>query len=349
MQKCIVDLTKEIWAQVVSINCPHCQGKSPSISKDGYTKFFVKSLSQKSANADRQRENLQASSTVNQSSLLEEFDAMTHASSKGTSRKQSSHTHNQSELDDDMDNPELQANELLFDEDWKEANGSMKYISPNDVKKHLKLMWEKEKDLLNLMYGKLNTAATNQGEGTVSNGHELFFVQKVVVPPNRFRPESEGALGGAAGGGKSYLHQHSAHLLKILNCNLRLKDALLEQNKELQNNANACSKLGETTQKWIQLQDAVNIFMDSQMAIKTSDQDLGGIRQLLEKKEGMFRMKMMGKRVNFGARSVISPDPYITTDQIGVPVFMAKKLTFPESVNQHNAEKMRQLILNGSK
>ncbi len=45
----------------------------------------------------------------------------------------------------------------------------------------------------------------------------------------------------------------------------------------------------------------------------------------------MFRMKMMGKRVNFGARSVISPDPYITTDQIGVPIFMAKKLTFPES------------------
>jgi DNA-directed RNA polymerase I subunit RPA1 len=47
----------------------------------------------------------------------------------------------------------------------------------------------------------------------------------------------------------------------------------------------------------------------------------------------MFRMKMMGKRVNFGARSVISPDPYITTDQIGVPIFMAKKLTFPESVS----------------
>jgi DNA-directed RNA polymerase I subunit RPA1 len=42
----------------------------------------------------------------------------------------------------------------------------------------------------------------------------------------------------------------------------------------------------------------------------------------------MFRMKMMGKRVNFGARSVISPDPYITTDQIGVPAFMARKLTF---------------------
>ena len=60
-------------------------------------------------------------------------------------------------------------------------------------------------------------------------------------------------------------------------------------------------------------------------------------------------MKMMGKRVNFGARSVISPDPYITTDQIGVPLFMAKKLTFPESVSQVNVERLRQSVINGSK
>ena len=60
-------------------------------------------------------------------------------------------------------------------------------------------------------------------------------------------------------------------------------------------------------------------------------------------------MKMMGKRVNFGARSVISPDPYITTDQIGVPIFMAKKLTFPESVCHANAERLRKCVINGPK
>jgi DNA-directed RNA polymerase beta' subunit len=36
-----------------------------------------------------------------------------------------------------------------------------------------------------------------------------------------------------------------------------------------------------------------------------------GVRQQLEKKEGLFRKNMMGKRVNYAARSVISPDPYI--------------------------------------
>jgi DNA-directed RNA polymerase I subunit RPA1 len=52
-------------------------------------------------------------------------------------------------------------------------------------------------------------------------------------------------------------------------------------------------------------------------------------------------MKMMGKRVNFTARSVISPDPYLDTNEVGVPLFVAKKLTFSEGVNEHNIDKLR--------
>jgi DNA-directed RNA polymerase I subunit RPA1 len=61
----------------------------------------------------------------------------------------------------------------------------------------------------------------------------------------------------------------------------------------------------------------------------------------------MFRMKMMGKRVDYGGRSVISPDPNITTDEIGVPIFMARKLTFPESVSNVNAERLAKMVRNG--
>ena len=43
------------------------------------------------------------------------------------------------------------------------------------------------------------------------------------------------------------------------------------------------------------------------------------IVQILEKKEGLFRKHMMGKRVDYAARSVISPDPYINVDEIGIP------------------------------
>jgi hypothetical protein len=72
-----------------------------------------------------------------------------------------------------------------------------------------------------------------------------------------------------------------------------------------------------------------------------------GIKQQLEKKEGLFRKHMMGKRVNFAARSVISPDPNIATNEIGVPVRFAAKLTYPEPVTPHNVAMLRQLVENG--
>lgn len=54
-----------------------------------------------------------------------------------------------------------------------------------------------------------------------------------------------------------------------------------------------------------------------------------GICQLLEKKEGIFRQKMMGKRVNHSCRSVISPDPYLAVNEIGIPPYFALRLTYP--------------------
>ena len=54
-----------------------------------------------------------------------------------------------------------------------------------------------------------------------------------------------------------------------------------------------------------------------------------------------------GKRVNFAARSVISPDPYIATGDVGVPLRFAKKLTFPEPVTAYNEEAMRQAVIAG--
>lgn len=62
----------------------------------------------------------------------------------------------------------------------------------------------------------------------------------------------------------------------------------------------------------------------------SKDQGGGGVRQLLEKKEGLFRMNMMGKRVNYACRSVISPDPYIAVNEIGIPPYFATRLTYPE-------------------
>ena len=61
----------------------------------------------------------------------------------------------------------------------------------------------------------------------------------------------------------------------------------------------------------------------------------------------MFRKNMMGKRVNFAARSVISPDPFINTNEIGIPLVFATKLTYPEPVTPWNFNELKQAVLNG--
>lgn len=69
--------------------------------------------------------------------------------------------------------------------------------------------------------------------------------------------------------------------------------------------------------------------------------------QRLEKKEGRFRGNLTGKRVNFSARAVVSPDTRISINEVGVPIVVAKELTVPVMVNASNIEKMKAFVLNG--
>ena len=46
-------------------------------------------------------------------------------------------------------------------------------------------------------------------------------------------------------------------------------------------------------------------------------------------------------------RTVISPDPNLRVDQVGVPVLVAKTMTYPERVNRYNLEKLKMCIENG--
>lgn len=74
---------------------------------------------------------------------------------------------------------------------------------------------------------------------------------------------------------------------------------------------------------------------------------LKSIQQRLGSKEGRIRYNIQGKRVEFSARSVITPDPNISIAELGVPEKIAMNLTFPERVTEHNKSKMYKLIQNG--
>ncbi|UCH01877.1 MAG: DNA-directed RNA polymerase subunit A' [Candidatus Bathyarchaeota archaeon] len=78
-----------------------------------------------------------------------------------------------------------------------------------------------------------------------------------------------------------------------------------------------------------------------------SGRALKTLSQRLKGKEGRFRSNLSGKRVDFSARTVISPDSNLDINEVGVPIEIAKRLTVPERVTQWNIEKMKNYVING--
>jgi len=78
-----------------------------------------------------------------------------------------------------------------------------------------------------------------------------------------------------------------------------------------------------------------------------SGRPLKSIKERLVGKQGRVRGNLMGKRVDYSARSVITPDANIGISQLGVPLKIAKNITFPEVVNKRNKKFLTTLVLNG--
>jgi DNA-directed RNA polymerase I subunit RPA1 len=218
--------------------------------------------------------------------------------------------------------------------------------------------------LASIQQAKYGTTTNNSGAGPgpshsiphPRDGWRFFFMHVLPVPPSRFRPPQ--VLNE-----QSYEHPQNVYLTKIIKANDLLIDLGLGRAQSYNTNAGNSSSsnkggkdgivvdLRRAIATWMDLQNSVNGLLDSTKA--TSMQKGGnknmpnGIRQLLEKKEGIFRKNMMGKRVNFAARSVISPDPYLRTDQVGVPVRFAKTLTFKQPITRFNVRLLAQLVRNG--
>ncbi|GAB7355155.1 hypothetical protein MBLNU459_g5725t2 [Dothideomycetes sp. NU459] len=100
------------------------------------------------------------------------------------------------------------------------------------------------------------------------------------------------------------------------------------------------------------LQFHVATYMDNDIAgqpkaLQKSGRPVKAIRARLKSKEGRLRGNLMGKRVDFSARTVITGDPNLSLDEVGVPRSTARILTFPETVNAFNIDKLQALVRNG--
>jgi DNA-directed RNA polymerase subunit A' len=103
---------------------------------------------------------------------------------------------------------------------------------------------------------------------------------------------------------------------------------------------------------WELLQYHVTTYIDNAVsgvppARHRSGRVLRTLAQRLRGKEGRFRGNLSGKRVDFSARTVVSPDPNISINEIGIPEYVAKTLTIPVHVTEHNLEELRTFVRRG--
>ena len=131
-------------------------------------------------------------------------------------------------------------------------------------------------------------------------------------------------------------------LFEIIMTNQRLQDKITN---------NAPKHLIED--EHVVLQYHVATLVDNQIpgvapSAQRSGRPLKSVQQRLGSKEGRIRYNIQGKRVEFSARSVITPDPNISIGELGVPMKIAMNLTFPEKVTPYNIKQMYKLVQNGA-
>uniref|UniRef100_A0A8C9AQS0 DNA-directed RNA polymerase subunit n=1 Tax=Prolemur simus TaxID=1328070 RepID=A0A8C9AQS0_PROSS len=237
--------------------------------------------------------------------------------------------------------------------------GKRGYLTPNSAREHLFALWESEGFFLNYLFSGLDDVGTESRFNP-----SMFFLDFLVVPPSRYRPVSR--LGD-----QMFTNGQTVNLQAVMKDVVLIQKLLAlmaqeqklpwdvalptsdeEKDSSIATDRSFLSALpGQSlTDKlyniWIRLQSHVNIVFDSEMD-KLTLEKYPGIRQILEKKEGLFRKHMMGKRVDYAARSVICPDMYISTNEIGIPMVFATKLTYPQPVTPWNVQELRQAVING--
>ncbi|MHA1230274.1 MAG: DNA-directed RNA polymerase subunit A' [Candidatus Helarchaeota archaeon] len=127
---------------------------------------------------------------------------------------------------------------------------------------------------------------------------------------------------------------------------------IIRINQRLRENIDAGAPQLIVEDLWELLQYHVTTYFDNEVsgippARHRSGRALRTLSQRLKGKEGRFRSNLSGKRVDFSARTVISPDPNLSINEVGVPYEIVMILTIPERVTEWNIEEMKELVIRG--
>ena len=184
------------------------------------------------------------------------------------------------------------------------ANGKVKgkrgrnerVVAPEECRAHLRRLFQNDNDICALLYGRHGPFALLNSKGLSVVSADMFFMEVLPVSPTRFRPP-------AKMGETLFEHPQNELLTKVLHTCYRLRD--LNQELRAASTKDAIKEdqgttrirvLGSLLESLVQLQVDVNSFIDSSKnptVMRQGKLPPAGVKQGLEKKEGLFRMHMM--------------------------------------------------------
>ncbi|PPR84006.1 hypothetical protein GOBAR_AA36703 [Gossypium barbadense] len=166
---------------------------------------------------------------------------------------------------------------------------------------------------------------------------DWMILQVLPIPPPPVRPSV--MMDTSSRSEASIFYDDLTHALAMI---IRHNENLRRQER----NGSPAHIISEFAQL---LQFHVATYFDNELpglprATQRSGRPIKSICSRLKAKEGRIRGNLMGKRVDFSARTVITPDPNINIDQLGVPWSIALNLTYPETVTPYNIERLKELV-----
>eukprot|EP00927_Polykrikos_kofoidii_P017509 TRINITY_DN1798_c1_g1_i1.p1 TRINITY_DN1798_c1_g1~~TRINITY_DN1798_c1_g1_i1.p1 ORF type:complete len:1535 (+),score=240.64 TRINITY_DN1798_c1_g1_i1:273-4877(+) len=161
---------------------------------------------------------------------------------------------------------------------------------------------------------------------------DRMLISTLAVPPVCLRPTV--SMGDAGMNEDDLTHAVS----EIVTANLMLKAHL---------DKGGSTKLVHEAWKFLQDQCAMMINSEANGLELPKGRPIRSLCTRLKGKHGRFRGNLSGKRVDFSGRTVISPDPNVSVEQVVVPEWVAKRMTFPERVCEANIARLREAIRRG--
>ena len=264
--------------------------------KEGYTKIIEYDLSKKQKDIHSMLE-------------IQRVNVLSSISTRHQNGREPSHDDSDVEMSDveseskeqKMSDEEEQEEEQT-DRPAKSASGKIKgtrgrnerVVAPEEVRAHLRRLFANEAVMCSLLFGRHGPFAKLSEEGYSLASADVFFMEVIPVTPTRFRPPAK--LGDTL-----FEHPQNELLTRILNTSYRLRDLNTDLNAASAKGPEydedlKRSSLQNLLNALVQLQVDVNSLIDSSKNPQPVRQGMlppAGVKQGLEKKEGLFRKNMM--------------------------------------------------------